>query len=135
MPVLLGLMFRMMIGFRKPRKPILGLVFAGEIESHGNDVKRFKQGDQVYGFTGFSFGAYAEYLCITEDESKRGCLAMKPADMSYEEAAAVAYGGVLAPYFLAKGAIQKGQKKRISPIQGGRIKRIKKWVNIVNYHV
>ena len=51
MPILLGLMFRMMIGLRKPRKPILGLVFAGEIESVGNDVKRFKTGDQVYGFT------------------------------------------------------------------------------------
>ena len=110
MPLLLGLMFRMMIGFRKPRKPILGLVFAGEIESRGNDVTRFKQGDPVYGFTGLSFGAYAEYLCIPENESKRGCLAMKPTDMSYEEAAAVAYGGVLAPYFLAKGAIRKGQK-------------------------
>ncbi|MCP4686088.1 MAG: NAD(P)-dependent alcohol dehydrogenase [bacterium] len=111
MPVLLGLMFRMMIGFRKPRRPIIGLVFAGEIESIGNDVTRFKTGDQVYGFTGFGFGAYAEYLCISEVESKRGgCLAMKPGDMSYEEAAAVAYGGVLAPYFLEKSAIQKGQK-------------------------
>ena len=94
MPVLMGLMFRMMMGFRKPRKPILGLVFAGEIESVGKDVKRFKNGDQVYGFTGFSFGAYAEYLCISEEESKRGCLAIKPAKMSYEQAAAVAYGGV-----------------------------------------
>ena len=70
MPVLVRLMFRMMIGFRKPRKPILGLVFAGEIESVGKNVKRFKKGDQVYGFTGYSFGAYAEYLCISEDESK-----------------------------------------------------------------
>jgi NADPH:quinone reductase-like Zn-dependent oxidoreductase len=109
MPLLLGLMFRMMIGLRKPRKPILGLVFAGEVESVGNAVTRFKHGDQVYGFTGFSFGAYAEYLCLPEHDSKRGCLAMKPAMMSYEEAAAVAYGGALAPYFLAKGAIQKGQ--------------------------
>jgi NADPH:quinone reductase-like Zn-dependent oxidoreductase len=109
MPLLLGLMFRMMIGLRKPRKPILGLIFAGEIDSVGDNVTRFKHGDQVYGFTGFSFGAYAEFLCIPEQESKRGCLAMKPATMSYEEAAAVAYGGVLAPYFLAKGAIQQGQ--------------------------
>ena len=118
MPVLLGLMFRMMIGLRKPRKPILGLVFAGEIESVGNDVKRFKKGDQVYGFTGFSFGAYAEYLCISENDSKRGCLAMKPADMSYEEAAAVAYGGVLAPYFLEKGHIRQGQKVLIYGASG-----------------
>ena len=118
MPVLQGLMFRMMIGFRKPRKPILGLVFAGEIESVGNNVKRFKTGDQVYGFAGFSFGAYAEYLCISENESKRGCLAMKPADMSYEEAAAVAYGGVLAPHFLEKGHIQQGQKVLIYGASG-----------------
>jgi NADPH:quinone reductase-like Zn-dependent oxidoreductase len=100
----------MMIGFRKPRKPILGLVFAGEIESVGKKVKRFKKGDQVYGFTGFGFGAYAEYLCISEKESKRGCLEMKHPNMSYEEAAAAAYAGVLAPYFLEKGNIQKGQK-------------------------
>jgi NADPH:quinone reductase-like Zn-dependent oxidoreductase len=53
MPVLVRLIFRVMIGFRKPRKPIIGLVFAGEIESVGKDMKRFKKGDQVYGITGF----------------------------------------------------------------------------------
>jgi len=98
--------------------PVLGLVFAGEIESVGKDVKKFKIGDQVYGFTGFSFGAYAEYLCISEDESKRGCLAVKPANMSYKEAVALAYGGVLAPYFLEKGNIQKGQKVLIYGASG-----------------
>jgi len=118
MPLLTRMMFRVMIGFRKPRKPILGLVFAGEIESVGKDVKRFKKGDRVYGFTGFSFGAYAEYLCLSEDESKRGCLAIKPADMSYEEAAAVAYGGVLSPYFLEKGHLQKGKKVLIYGASG-----------------
>jgi len=118
MTFLTRMMFRMMIGFRKPRKPILGLVFAGEIESVGKDVKRFKKGDGVYGFTGFSFGAYAEYLCISESESKRGCLAVKPADMSYEEAAAGAYGGVLSPFFLGKGHVQKGQKVLIYGASG-----------------
>lgn len=118
MPFFLGLMFRMMIGFKKPRNPILGLVFAGEIESVGKDVKRFKKADQVYGFTGFSFGAYSEYICISEDDSKRGCLAVKPVNMSYEDAAAVAYGGVLAPYFLEKGNIQKGQKVLIYGASG-----------------
>ena len=118
MPLLLGLMFRIMIGFRKPRNPVLGLVFAGGIESVGKDVKKFKQGDHVYGFTGYSFGAYAEYLCISEDESKRGCLGVMSANMSYEEAAALAYGGVLAPYFLEKGNIQKGQKVLIYGASG-----------------
>lgn len=118
MPILLGIMFRFMIGVTKPRNPILGLVFAGEVESIGKDVRQFKKGNQVYGFTGFSFGAYAEYLCIPEKESKRGCLAVKPAGMSYEDAAAVAYGGVLAPYFLKKGNIQKGQKALIYGASG-----------------
>ena len=118
MPLFVKLMFRMMIGFRKPRKPILGLVFAGEIESIGKDVKRFKNGDQVYGFTGFSFGAYAEYICISEDESKRGCIEIKPTNMSYEEAAAIAYGGVLVPYFIEKGNVQKGQKVLIYGASG-----------------
>jgi NADPH:quinone reductase-like Zn-dependent oxidoreductase len=113
-----GLMFRMMVGFRKPRKPILGLVFAGEIESVGVKVKRFKVGDKVYGFTGFSFGTYAEYLCISENESKRGCLVIKPDDMSYEEAAAIAYGGALAPFFVEQGHIQNGQKVLIYGASG-----------------
>ncbi len=118
MPILLKLMFQMMIGFRKPRNPILGLVFAGVVESVGTNVKRFKKGDQVYGFTGFSFGTYAEYLCISEDESKRGCLVIMSPNMSYEEAAAVAYAGVLAPYFIEKGNIQKGQKVLIYGASG-----------------
>ena len=110
MPFFMRLMFRMMVGIRRPRKPVLGLVFAGEIESVGKEVKRFKKGDQVFGFTGFSFGAYAEFIVISENDSKRGCLEMMHPDMSYEEAAAAAYAGVLAPHFLEKGNIQKGQK-------------------------
>jgi len=110
MPFFMKLMFRMMVGIRRPRKPVLGLVFAGEIESAGKEAKRFKKGDQVYGFTGFSFGAYAEYVCVSENDPRRGCVAIKHPDMSYEEAAAAAYAGVLAPFFLEKGNIQKGQK-------------------------
>ncbi|WP_430933799.1 NAD(P)-dependent alcohol dehydrogenase [Saccharicrinis sp. 156] len=110
MPFFIRLMFQVMIGFKKPRKPIPGLVFAGEIESVGKAVKRFNKGDQVYGFTGYSFGAYAEYICISEEDSKLGCIEIKHPGMSYEEAAAAVYAGVLAPYFLEKGNIQKGQK-------------------------
>ena len=75
---IMELMTRLYVGFTKPRNPIIGLVLSGDIESVGKDVKQFKKGDQVYGFTGFSFGAYAEYKCKSEIESSRGCLAIKP---------------------------------------------------------
>ena len=114
----LGIMMRIVIGFTKPRKSILGLVFSGEIESIGENVKRFKKGDKVYGFTGFGFGAYAEYTCMSEQDSKQGVLALKPANMSYEQAAAVAYGAILATHFVKKGNIQSGQKVLIYGASG-----------------
>ena len=117
-PFFIRMMFRVVIGFTKPRKPILGLVFAGIIESIGKNVKRFKKGEQVYGFNGSNFGAYAGYLCISGNESKESCLVVKPYNMSFGEAAAVAYGGVLAPYYLEKGNIQKGQKVLIYGASG-----------------
>ena len=90
------------LGFTKPRNPILGLVLAGEVESVGRDVTRFKPGDEVYGFTAFRFGAYAEYKCLPET----AILALKPSNVTYEEAAAIPYGGLLALYFLKKEGIQ-----------------------------
>ena len=115
---IMELMMRLSIGFTKPRNPILGLVLSGGIESVGKDIKRFKKGDQVYGFTGYSFGAYAEYVCMSEEESKRGCLAMKPTTMSHEEAASVSYGGILAGYFMKNWNIQSGQKVLIYGASG-----------------
>ena len=111
----MGLMMRVVVGFGKPRQPVLGIVLAGEIESVGKDVGLFKKGDQVFGLDlSPSFGAYAEYKCMSE----RGILAMKPANLSYEEAAAVPYGGLLALSYLKKGDIQRRQKALIYGASG-----------------
>ena len=115
---IMELMMRLYVGFTKPRNPILGLVLSGDIESVGKDIKQFKKGDQVYGFTGYSFGTYAGYKCMSEKESKRGCLAIKPNNMSHEEAASVTYGAILAAYFLRNVKIQSGQKVLIYGASG-----------------
>jgi NADPH:quinone reductase-like Zn-dependent oxidoreductase len=109
LPLRMLIPMRLMMGLTKPRKSIIGLVLAGEIESIGKAVKRFKIGDPVYGLTGFGLGAYAEYKCMSEKDSKHGCLAPKPANISYEEATAVIYGGLLAFQFMERGNIQRGQ--------------------------
>ncbi len=115
---IMGLMMRLYVGFTKPKKPILGLVLSGEIESAGKDITRFKTGDKVYGMTGFSFGGYAEYKCMSEKDSKIGCLAVKPNNMSHEEAASVSYGGLLSIHFMKDMDIQSGQKVLIYGASG-----------------
>ena len=110
LPLIMSLGRGLAAGFKKPRRPVWGAVVAGEIEAVGIDVKLFKKGDQVYGSTGLRLGAYAEYACMPEAKLLTGCLAIKPSTMSYEEAAAVPYGALLASHFMDKGNIRSGQK-------------------------
>jgi NADPH:quinone reductase-like Zn-dependent oxidoreductase len=109
-PARLWLPMGLVLGFSKPRNPILGMVFAGEVESAGKEITSFKIGDQVFGSTysasQIRFGAYAEYICLPENS----LMTLKPSNVTHEEAAAIPYGGGLALFFLKKGNIQRGQK-------------------------
>jgi NADPH:quinone reductase-like Zn-dependent oxidoreductase len=110
LPMGLGVLMRLFVGIDKPRKIlILGQEFAGEIEAIGKDVTRFKPGDQVFGGTGFMKGTYAEYVCL-EEYPEDELLAVKPKNMTYQEAAGVTTGGLESLHFLRAANIQPGQK-------------------------
>lgn len=113
LPFLYRISARIALGFKKPRQPILGMVFAGIVESVGRNVRLFKSGDRVFGIDRFAFGAYAEYKCIPED----GMITVAPINLTFEEAAALPYGGTLALSFL-RGKIQSGQKILICGASG-----------------
>jgi NADPH:quinone reductase-like Zn-dependent oxidoreductase len=105
---------RIAMGFIKPKKQILGGYFAGEVESVGKDVSKFKKGDQIFGTTKLRMGAYGEYVCLPASYT----LVPKPHNVSFEEAAAVPLGGLNALHFLRKANIRKGEKLLVNGAGG-----------------
>lgn len=100
------LLAQALLGVKRPRRPIFGMVLAGEIESVGRNVSSFKPGDQVFGLSQWKAGCYAEYVCW----SAGAMVTTRPANLSYDEAAALPYGGLLALYLLKRASIQKGER-------------------------
>ena len=100
------LFLRAAFGIRAPRKGIIGMIAAGEIESVGREVTTFRPGDQVFGMNGFRAGTYAEKVCWPASSA----LALRPANLTYEESAALPYGGLIASFFVRRLKIRKGQR-------------------------
>jgi len=103
------IVMRLVLGFSKPRKPILGTVFSGIVEQLGKSVNNFKISDEVYGITGFKFGTYAEYIAVSD----KSVVVKKPFNATFEEAAAICFGGHTAVYFLQKAKIAEKSNPKI----------------------
>ena len=112
LPLMLSFPVRLYAGFLKPKRlTVLGQELAGEVEEVGSAVTVYTKGDQVFGTTGFGFGAYAEYICMpAEPDDAQGVLAPKPASMSFEEAAAVPTAALEALHFIRSANLQDGRK-------------------------
>ena len=108
---------RLAFGIRRPRQPVLGQELAGDVESVGKDVRSFRMGDRVFAATGIGLGAYAEYICLRENP-QTGAIATMPANLGYEEAAAVPYGGGEALQFLRKADVRSGQRVLVNGAGG-----------------
>ncbi|GAB5565612.1 MAG: NAD(P)-dependent alcohol dehydrogenase [Winogradskyella sp.] len=118
-PLIPKLILQLMFGFGRPRNPILGMVTSGIIEDKGKDVTKFEIGDEVFAYGSVSstkhrFGSYAEYICLPEAWN----LALKPENLSFEETAAIPYGGLLASHLIKKTSITKGDKVLIYGASG-----------------
>jgi NADPH:quinone reductase-like Zn-dependent oxidoreductase len=114
-PSIFNFPVKLAMGFKGPRKSVLGVELAGVIEATGKNVHRFKKGDEVFASTGAGFGGYAEFACLTE----KTVMTLKPLNMTFEEATAVPHCALAALFFLQKAKIQKGQKVLICGASGG----------------
>ncbi|HEX2880429.1 MAG TPA: NAD(P)-dependent alcohol dehydrogenase [Polyangiaceae bacterium] len=113
-PTGFGLLSRLIFGLTKPRQPILGTELAGEIEAVGPGVTRFKTGDRVFAFDGARMGCHAEYKCMPES----GSIAPMPKNMTFEEAAALSFGGTAALHFLRAAGLKRGERVLINGASG-----------------
>ncbi len=118
-PMVSRFILQLIFGFGRPRNPVLGMVSAGIVVAKGKDVTLFETGDEVFGYGSISptklrFGSYAEYICLPEDWN----LALKPVNLSFEEAAAIPYGGLLASHVLKKTRINEDDKVLIYGASG-----------------
>ncbi|TAE28669.1 MAG: NAD(P)-dependent alcohol dehydrogenase [Cytophagales bacterium] len=115
---LFTVLLRLMFGITRPRKPVLGVEFSGTVEAVGDSVAQFRPGDVVYGTTtGLRQGAYAQYVCVPETW-REGVLAVKPTELTFQEAAALPVGSMTALHILQKAAIQQGQEVLIYGASG-----------------
>jgi len=114
MPSFFWFIAKLSFGLKKPKNPLLGSEFAGEVEKTGKNVTEFKEGDPVFGYLGQKMGAYAEYICM----AAKDCVALKPSNMNYKEAATIPMGTVMAINLLQKAGITSGQKILVNGASG-----------------